>query len=1203
MSYNRNLYVLGKISTVKNKNPIMYGNSLYYKGETINPLIRKYNERKTFKRQTQKQQLNDLVNNVDYSQSTNTATSNSPNIFQSAMKTINNIGNTIGSAANNVIGPKAWNSFNKEYKDTPTVMKPLGFALSTPYRIPFLNRAFHTAGETMGTPLVDTKGKIEKKKSIGAVGNTIADLGGNLLGAAMTGREAGTNLLNFTDQAARTVGGKTASRLAAKGASKTAQKYLPTMARGAFDAGVSTGVQDVGQGKSIGQTTKDTLVNALLGGATFGTGKAIGSKAANLLARNKGATKAIENTVNDDLLAEALKKKGITLPNRNNISTSDTDLLGEALNKKGITLPNVNKTNSTASNDLLNQALKAKTGKTIDEITLNPLKKYKTINSKIENPKDSGYTLKQDANIFTNNVIRDNFDITAKPKQKIVSSEAAKEKNIFKRARNAYDNFYTRVVDINNPIKKVDENAYIKATNSKNVGGTVNYIMDKGLVNKQGKQLDTSLKDVIKSIPKGQENDFWEYALQRHNVHRAAEEKPIYPGFNSKESEARSTYLEQQHPEWKEKADKVTNWIDTFMKEWGVKSGLVNEDMYKALRKKYPNYLPTNREFTDLESFMKGNGSNGKGFVDQPKAIKKAEGSARNIIDPTENIMHLVNRTVRSAKYNEVGQQVLNAVRKDPVNMAKYAEIIKNPDKVDKTAGNIVKVFENGEPTWMKINDKPLLTSLENVNKTGVGDVLGKVQKVTNVYKSLITTKNPIFAAKNVARDIPTYMVNTTENNPLKALKNLGGAVKSIVKNDDFYKQYKALGGGGSNFAYDSGEAYKSVKELVGKLPLYKKLYKTVDDAIEGMNNIAESAPRLAEFKSVLKKTGDLDKAMYSAADVTTNFSRGGDITKKADVAVPYLNAGVQGLDKLARQFKNRPIATALKGATTLTVPTLLLNEVNKNNANYKELDNRTKDNYYLFPQKDGTFIKIPKSREYGVIFSSLAERIMRQAAGDKEAFKGYGGTVATNFAPNNPVENNLLTPATLNLMSNKDFAGRDIVPQYMLQDKRSKYLQYDEKNTEFSKALAAQAKKDGLDLSPKQIDYLVKSYTGVIGQLLQPADTKSNTAGKGKLGAATSTVTQQFKADPLYSNQSISDFYDNLNAAQTAKTDYNLSGVGSAKSADLFSKMNFINKKISALSKAAKGTTDINKQRAFKQKMIEIAKQANQMYNLYNKR
>ena len=238
-------------------------------------------------------------------------------------------------------------------------------------------------------------------------------------------------------------------------------------------------------------------------------------------------------------------------------------------------------------------------------------------------------------------------------------------------------------------------------------------------------------------------------------------------------------------------------------------------------------------------------------------------------------------------------------------------------------------------------------------------------------------------------------------------------------------------------------------------------------------------------------------KTLYNANEVTTNFARQGNITKAVDAFVPYLNASVQGLDKLVRQAYKNPLATVGKGLTIITIPAVGLYLVNKDNPYYEELDNRTKDNYFIIPNMQDkdikgnakTFIKIPKSREYGVMLGALFERTLRSIQGDKKAFKGLGKQIALNMAPSNPFENNIFSPVITNLPSNKDFADRPIIPLALTN--RSPRYQYDDQSTEIAKFLG-----DKFNFSPKQIDYLIDAYTGIIGDLIITSTRKSTYSG-----------------------------------------------------------------------------------------------------------
>lgn len=773
---------------------------------------------------------------------------------------------------------------------------------------------------------------------------------------------------------------------------------------------------------------------------------------------------------------------------------------------------------------------------------------------------------------------------------KIVSSSKA-DKTTFK---DKFNKLYTATVDKNKSIgdfsKLANDKTYTLATNSASQKNIADYIMTDNLVNKKGEAIGKSLKEVFKDIPQDKDNSFMNYALEKHNIARAREGKPIFPNRTSEQSAAKVAEIEKINPEWKAKSNEITKWISDFMDEWGVKAGTLDEGLSKANKKLYPDYIPTNRDFSTLEQAGQGFGGGNKGFVNQTTPIKRATGSSRDIIDPRENIANMVVRTVKAAKNNEVGQSLVNSIRTNPETLGKYAQIVAEPKG---NVNNIVRVLENGKPTYVQINDLGLLKAMENLNKTEINGLEAASKKVTNVYKQLITQKNPVFAIRNIARDVPTAYVNGSEPNPFKFGKDLLKSGKDVVTNSKEFQQYKALGGGGANF-FDSGNPSKSINELVGNVNPIKKALKSIPNGIDRFNSITESAPRFAEFKRVLAKTNDVDKALYAASDVTTNFSRGGDLIKKADSFVPYLNASFQGLDKTARQLVNKPVQTIAKGLTGITSVTAALNYLNKDNENYKNLDNRTKDNYFLIPDGD-TFIKIPKSRENGVLFSSLMERVMRARKGEKEPFKGFGGTVATNFSPTNPFENNIFSPLASNIPKNKDFAGRAIVPQAMIQDGRSSKYQYDEKTTILAKKLGEAA-----NLSPKQIDYIIKSYTGVIGQMGIPAMTPSLDEKQTTLQKALKPITQQFVADPLYSNSAVTDFYDNLDKLKRIAADSNISNnLPSELVTSEETQRNEFNKaslEISDINKLIKQSKNDEEIRMYKKRIIDIANRMNKM-------
>ncbi len=707
------------------------------------------------------------------------------------------------------------------------------------------------------------------------------------------------------------------------------------------------------------------------------------------------------------------------------------------------------------------------------------------------------------------------------------------------RIKDTWSTVYQEMVDKNNAIKDISQKAYVKATNNFNIGGTVDTIYTGNLVDRMGRPVGESLQSLVQKIDNPE--DFWKYALHKHNISRAAQKKSVWKGMDAATSAKKVAQYEAKFPQFAKTQKDIVNWLDKFNETWAL-NDLVDKSLWDKLKSMYPDYIPV-READSAAGRSIGKGIAGKHTV--IKAAKTVEDAVQN---PVATIMEYVNKVVKTVSNNEVGKTIYSVAKTDPERFKGIMEVVKaptgfknvtDPDKIIETLskelsgaskGSTITIMINGKPKGLKIYNKPLLDALTGVMKTDL-PLEKQAKAATNLFKQLITQKNPIFSIKNVFRDLPTAYVFGHEHNPVRFFNNYINAYKELITDTDLAKQYKALGGSRSSI-FSAGDSLKSAEQLAGGLTKEKGVIKNLLDKIEYINNLTEMAPRFAEFK-LTKGTGEsyakLMEAFYNASDLTVNFARGGRTAKVIDAYVPYFNAAMQGLDKLGRHMTKSPKEFILGGVIGITLPSAALFLINKDNPAYQALDNRTKDANFLIPVSEDKFIRIPKSRELGFLFGSLFERLGRVAMGEPgaSAFKGFTTTTATQILPTNPVENNLISPL-INLGKNKDFAGRTIVPASM--EYLSPKYQYDEKTTEIAKAIGQKT-----NLSPKQIDYLIRSYTGIIGQVIQPATTK----GQGVL----STLSRQFTADALYNNQTIVDFYDNYDKLKTMAADKNMEG------------------------------------------------------------
>jgi len=711
---------------------------------------------------------------------------------------------------------------------------------------------------------------------------------------------------------------------------------------------------------------------------------------------------------------------------------------------------------------------------------------------------------------------------------------------------------------------KPTERTHLLGLNSRGSDQISKQILTQNLVDKNGEVVGKSLKDITMQVPKGKLKEFEDYLVNKHAITRMERGEKVFPDemnmTTGKSKEIVKNY-EAQYPQFKDLANQYYEYNKQLGQKWLVDTGILSKDQWEGYLKANPHYVPNNRIFSELE-MPKFNNSAKKGFANQSNPVKKATGSQRQIVSPIESTIEHTAQYIKTAKRNEVMQALINNIKQNPEAFKDWAEIIptdKTPQSVmetlqkegvngvldelnkgfdqkpDLTKGNIVTGIVDGQKVHVRVNDPHLLDAITNLQPKAQNFVIGAVGQVTRVMKNLTTGINPVFSlTRNIFRDIPTAYVNSkSTNNPFIFSKDLVQSVISVMRNDELYKSFKAVGGGHSSpISSDVNLLAQSKASILPQKGIKPLLHKGLG-AIENLNNAVESAPRLAEFKRIAKN-GDYDskmKALYEANDVTVNFNKYGNISKDIDAIVPYFNAAIQSIDKAGRMFSNpktAPLAVG-KAFAAITIPSILDFAVNHNNPDYQKLSNYIKDNNIVIPKGDGTFYKIPVPVELGPLFHSGVTRVLRSWVDqDPKAFDKFANNIVDTFLP---PRRTIAAPFS-DIRSNKNYMGAPIVPGD-LQSLSPRY-QYDAQTSEPAKAFG-----NILNVSPKQIDYLAKSYGGVIGELGLPLATKNGSIGQ--------TLLQKITADPVYSNDILSNFYDQKTKLDQAHTDLTKQGVTSS--------------------------------------------------------
>ena len=753
--------------------------------------------------------------------------------------------------------------------------------------------------------------------------------------------------------------------------------------------------------------------------------------------------------------------------------------------------------------------------------------------------------------------------------------------------------------------------------------GTVSNIFHDSLVDTAGKVInEKSYKSLIDEIPKNVRKDFQVYAEHLHNIDRVREGVPVYKQYSAEDSQKIVDEMLKKHPEFTQYTKDLNEWWNQFTKAWLLDTGRISKESYEAMLKKYPNYIPTYR----VEKGFGGTGSL-PNRVNVGSGVKGAKGGESEIIPLEDSFLAQIDRIVSGTRKNDLYTSIIEEIRKNPEQMKSFGVLTKNKDilkndslddflseidsrglqEVKKGVG-MVTAYVDGKPVSAYVNQDVLdaLNLLNDAYATKAGSrLIGEIgRKITNPVKAGITGYNPLFAISNMIRDFPTLYIQS-KHSMLKTTTGIGKAIKEIATNGELYKQYKALGGKQSGY-YATGKGFE---ETLGAKGL-----KAIKNRVEGILSVigegGETIPRLAEFINSMEKYGNTKdaalRALKDAGEVTVNFSRSAPVTKTLDGWTLYLNAAVQGLDKFGRTIKNAPLKTLGRSAAMISVPYAALMIANWDNPHYQDLNERTKQNYFCIPNYGGekdaegnpmTFIKLPVNREYGALLGSSLDVMYGLMNGQswEEATRGFKETVDNNFNPPNPLNDNILAPLLINLPENKDFAGRAIVPESLVNVSPKNQQDYTTSGVAKGAANVANFLDDkGLPMSdtlksPKKIDYLIDQYGGYYGQVAQAA-TGGNVNDATSLGqnVAVEPFKQRFTADARFSSGPVSDFYDAKEKALIEKNDAKLEGKESSGGQIKTKVYNKIASEISDLTKEEKQIQGSNLPKSLKEKKVK---------------
>lgn len=614
---------------------------------------------------------------------------------------------------------------------------------------------------------------------------------------------------------------------------------------------------------------------------------------------------------------------------------------------------------------------------------------------------------------------------------------------------------------------------------------------------------DNGLANVIKNVDNL--DHFNEYLKAKQSID--VSNRGIETGRNINKDKQLVSALDSKYTET---AKQVTDYSRKLL-DYSVDSGLISSDLAATLKEIYPNYVPLNRIFSELETIKYEGGKKGIAGLSKQTVVQKLEGSTKQIEDPISSLMTKTNDAFSQGERNKAGR-ILAGYKDLPGFEDKIVEL-----KKGEKAPYTISYLENGEKRTFKTT-KEISEAAKRLNVEQVGLLLRILQVPVRLFKTGTTGLELSFFMSNIAKDQFTALINSQKGikTSIANPANFARSLFSVLKEDDLYKEMVREGAGGTSFDIARPQVKETVERIRSQRNLPSRIKYTVTHPSEMLRTIeniigkSEELTRMTQYKGMkdaLIKEGMNENnakivAAKAARENTANFSRKGEWGNVINT-VPYLNAGIQGSRAFVRSFARDPASTSFKLASTLLLPTAVVTAWNLNDEKRKEAYNDIQEY-----EKDGNFVIIPpnptkdeRTGKWNVIkvpmppgISSLAapvRGIVEQANGLDSVKFGDFATALINsvnpvgVSPDRPLETLVgsLTPQILKpsieVITNKSmYTGSPIIPRN-LENVEPKY-QIKDNTSGIAKRLGEQ-----FNISPLQIDYLIKGYGGKLSSEL----------------------------------------------------------------------------------------------------------------------
>lgn len=706
--------------------------------------------------------------------------------------------------------------------------------------------------------------------------------------------------------------------------------------------------------------------------------------------------------------------------------------------------------------------------------------------------------------------------------------------------------------------------------------GIARHFVEHEAVDIKGKKVGPGLAEVLEPV-KDDLDRFSRYAVARRHQELRTRGKP-----DKTVSDADADYVVKTAPKEYEAVLKgVTGWYEDLL-DYMVQGGALSPEARARILDANSVYVPFQRYFDESHARVSRNTGTiggGRGMLDRGPAVKRIGGAGEPVLDPLSTFASQAQQMIAATHKAMVMEAAVKLAERVP-KAAWFAEKVQGPtEQVRVTIGQIRKDLEALGIDLTDIDEAALVTAWKEAPAYMGPDNIGMLYRPNGEREFWQLAPEVFRVLKDMDRDVdvPAYLA------PLQPAKralqlgatglNIGFTIANLVRDaaasavygtgwkfpgsatarglieqvagGEYSRLFKAMGGEmASIMGQDRAAARRMVVEAT-KGTLYNIVRHPVDTA-RNVLGAFELAPRIAEYKTALQKEearwgkdslSARIAAMIAAKDATIDFTRAGTVGQSVNRISAFFNAQIQGVDKFWREGVKRPNRMLAKGFAYLTIPTIALWWLYKDEDWYRELPKQDRLNNWHVKIGD-TIYKIPRPYELGQVFASAPEAILNRLydTGDERFKRQLSDAVGEMVAQVMPLSRpgqflRFIPPGlkeALEVTTNRNFWNMEpIVPEFQAMNRPP------EEQTRPDTTELARAMGKAFNASPAKVQHVMSGLTG--GLAVDATKAVESIMGLSEDKPGSIPIVGRFISRPPIGSSSytVEMFYDELQQAK----------------------------------------------------------------------